>query len=399
MSKSWQEMPLGEVLTERQEVPREQDLLTGNIRIIAKIGFNDGKIQLREETNTRTKMILIRPGDLVVSGINAAKGAIAIYGEENKEPVAATIHYGAYTPNKNKVEVKYLWWLLRSNTFKELLTRYVPGGIKTELKAKRLLPVPIPLPPLSEQRQIVEKIEKIVEKIEEVKILRKENDKKINYLYDSFANSIFNNISISKYKFTIGEYIDRKVIYLNKESRNPQYDEESKEFIYIDISSVGQGPLVINDGKTINCVDAPSRARRVMHKNDIIFSTVRPNLKTVAKVGKDLDGQICSTGYAVFTCSTEIDSDFLLYQMSSSFFINQCMEKTTGGHYPAINDNNLKQVFIVVPPKEEQKRIVDRLKTFNNDIQLNIRQQHSIEQRVEVFLPSLIDKAFKGELN
>ncbi len=53
-------------------------------------------------------MILIRPGDFVVSGINAEKGAIAVYGENETKPIAATIHYGAYVPDKTRVDVSYL---------------------------------------------------------------------------------------------------------------------------------------------------------------------------------------------------------------------------------------------------------------------------------------------------
>ena len=115
----WQRVPLGEVITERQEVPSDDGLASGEIAIVAKIGFEDGRIQLRSDGQTKTSMILIRPGDLVVSGINAAKGAISVYGEENIRPIAATIHYGSYTPNKECVDISFLWWLLRSRTFKD----------------------------------------------------------------------------------------------------------------------------------------------------------------------------------------------------------------------------------------------------------------------------------------
>jgi type I restriction enzyme S subunit len=116
-------------------------------------------------------MILVRPGVLVVSGINAAKGAIAIYDPEATEPVAATIHYGAYIPKLDRVDVGFLWWMLRGRLFQELLNEYLPGGIKTEPKAKRLLSVPVPLPPLSEQRRIVARIEELAPQINEARQL------------------------------------------------------------------------------------------------------------------------------------------------------------------------------------------------------------------------------------
>ena len=74
MSKTWPILLLGELLKERQEIPSTEALAKGEIRIVAKIGFNDGKIQLRSGSETNTGMILVRPGDLLVSGINAAKG-------------------------------------------------------------------------------------------------------------------------------------------------------------------------------------------------------------------------------------------------------------------------------------------------------------------------------------
>jgi type I restriction enzyme S subunit len=149
-----------DILAERQEQPDIDALLTGEIRILAKIGFADGEITLRRTSDTKTNMILVRPGDLVVSGINAAKGAIGYYSLAKTEPIAATIHYGSFTPNENRVDPKYLWLYMRSAEFPSLLARELPQGIKTELKASRLLPLRIPLPPLPEQQRIVATLER-----------------------------------------------------------------------------------------------------------------------------------------------------------------------------------------------------------------------------------------------
>jgi len=121
MKHTWPIAKLGEVLTERRETPTDDDLASGRVRIIEKISFDSGRIQLRVDGSTKTGMILVRPGDLVVSGINAAKGAIAIYDASESAPVAATIHYGAYESNRQRADVRFLWWMLRSHFFQELL--------------------------------------------------------------------------------------------------------------------------------------------------------------------------------------------------------------------------------------------------------------------------------------
>src|SRR5437879_6853304 len=94
---------LSDMLDERKESPEPGALEKANLRVISKIGFREGIIQLRTDAETRTKMILVYPGDLVISGINATKGAIGICTLENRQPIAATIHYSVYTPKIDKV--------------------------------------------------------------------------------------------------------------------------------------------------------------------------------------------------------------------------------------------------------------------------------------------------------
>ena len=195
---NWPTVKLGEVLTERREIPDSNDLDSGRVKIVEKISFGTGQIQLRSNGSTKTGMILVRPGDLLVSGINAAKGAIAIYEESASEPAAATIHYGAYIPKQESVDIRFLWWMLRSKFFQELLFEHVPGGIKTELKAKRLLPIPVPLPPLSEQRRIVIWIEELTAQIQEALTIQQQEAILINRAMETFIDDTMNRYPLRR---------------------------------------------------------------------------------------------------------------------------------------------------------------------------------------------------------
>ena len=187
----WNSVPLGDILTERKETPDPDALVLGDVRILSKISFSTGQIELRRDSKTRTTMIMVQPGDLVISGINAHKGAVAVYSKHAVYPIAATIHYSCYVPNENMVENNYLWWLLRSRMFRELLAKHVPGGIKTELKAKRFLPIPVPLPPLEEQRRIVAHIEVLVQRIEEARAFRQAAMRDADALFEAEINKAF----------------------------------------------------------------------------------------------------------------------------------------------------------------------------------------------------------------
>lgn len=144
-------IPLGEVLRSRDEVPVLDAVLSGDVPIVAKVRFADGGIELRASSDSRTDLILVRRGDVLVSGINALKGAVALHPKDAPSDVAATIHYGAYEPDEKRVIPRYIHEYLRSPAFRRRAVSQLPNGIKTELKAKRLLTIEIPLPSKSEQ--------------------------------------------------------------------------------------------------------------------------------------------------------------------------------------------------------------------------------------------------------
>lgn len=148
------EYPLVElsvVLAPRDESPSIDAVMSGDLPIVAKVRFGDGGIELRATAGSRTDLILVRRGDLLVSGINALKGAIAIHPKNAPTEVAATIHYSAYKINESRALPEFVQEYLRSDAFRRRAIPQLPSGIKTELKSKRLLSVQVPWPSLGEQ--------------------------------------------------------------------------------------------------------------------------------------------------------------------------------------------------------------------------------------------------------
>lgn len=111
-------------------------------------------------------MILVKPGDLVISGINVEKGALAIYTGE--EDVLASIHYSAYEFDAEKIDIDYLKWFLKSGIFRKLLLKQTGRGIKKEIKAKHFLPIEIQLPSLNQQHEVVRQIQGVADYIVEI---------------------------------------------------------------------------------------------------------------------------------------------------------------------------------------------------------------------------------------
>ena len=184
------------------------------------------------------------------------------------------------------------------------------------------------------------------------------------------------------------------VCEINQNSRNPAKEIPDKEFLYIDITSVESGTGEIKEIKKILGKNAPSRARRVIHQDDVIMSTVRPYLKAFAVIPPEYDNQICSTGFAVLSCNSGILPKFLLYALFSEVVIEQCNKMMIGAHYPALNNEQVSEIKIPLPPLPEQKRIVARIEALFSKIDEIKRLRKEANDLAKTLLPSALHEVF-----
>ena len=139
---------------------------------------------------------------------------------------------------------------------------------------------------------------------------------------------------------------------------NPRKDATDREIIYIDIGGVSQDSKEITSESRILGSEAPSRARQLISHEDILISTVRPNLNAVAVVPEHLDGATASTGFCVLRpVKDKLDSRYLFHWVRSPKFVASMIRQATGQSYPAVSDKIVKQSEIPLPSLEVQKRI------------------------------------------
>ncbi len=109
---------------------------------------------------------------------------------------------------------------------------------------------------------------------------------------------------------------------------------------------------------TVNAHEAPSRAKQVVKRGDVLISTVRPNLNAVARVPDEYDGATASTGFTVLRPDNRtLDSKYLFYWVRTPLFINEMVGRVSGANYPAVSDKIVKESKIPLPSFSEQKRI------------------------------------------
>lgn len=134
-------------------------------------------------------------------------------------------------------------------------------------------------------------------------------------------------------------------------------------FFYIDISSVSPGKINYPVHQ-IMFKGSPSRARKILKVNDILMSTVRPNLKAFAQFKrKSRLNFIASTGFAILRAKPHTDIDFIYQSLFSNEIERQIETVVVGSNYPAINSSDVKKLKINTPSLPAQRHIAHILST------------------------------------
>jgi len=175
-------------------------------------------------------------------------------------------------------------------------------------------------------------------------------------------------------------------------------DEPLREFRYIDISSISNRTHEIAEFKSFKGADAPSRARRPIKPDDVLFSNVRTYLRNIAVVTDDVRADLCSTGFTVLRSNGAIDSRFLLYSVLTDAFIDAVGEFQTGTHYPAVSDPAVFAQEIALPPLAEQKRIVAKIEALLARVTASRERLAKLPVILNRFRQSVLAAACSGRL-
>ena len=138
--------------------------------------------------------------------------------------------------------------------------------------------------------------------------------------------------------------------------------------------------------------NAPSRAQRVLHTDDILFQCVRPyQMNNYMVKGTMSDIQwVASTGYAQIRTQTDYPA-FLYYVLNTSKYNKAVMVRCTGSNYPAINSEDLSKIPFYKCGIAEQKKIADFLSLLDE----RIATQNKIIEDLKKLKSAIIEKLYK----
>ena len=179
------------------------------------------------------------------------------------------------------------------------------------------------------------------------------------------------------------------VILTNNESYSLK--EEWSYVNYLDTGSITESSIVEIQRIDLNAEKLPSRARRKVKYNSIIYSTVRPNQRHFGIIKELPENFLVSTGFVVIdVCQEMVDADYLYFWLSQESIVEllHAIAEQSVSTYPSIKALDIENLEIDLPPIEEQKKIASILVELREKIAHNVAINDNLEQQAAALFES-----------
>lgn len=354
------------------------------------------------------KLYRIKSGDFVYNRLFAWKGSFAV-ADEVADGCYVSNEFPTFTVAKDRVDARYLWrYFSRQSAWNEALgvSYGATPTSRNRLKERDFLAMTIPLPPVAEQRRIVAKIEHLAAKIDQAHGLHKQvgvaSDAllpaRINELYVADPLQVPEGWDWMSIKDLGPDGIDTvQTGPFGAQLKKHEFTTEGRPVLAI--GNVQWGKLDLTSIDHVTDEKAQELSRYLLAEGDVLF-TRSGTVGRSAVVPAAADGWLM-TGHIlrVRLDRIRVDPRYLYSGFRGSQRIQEQVEGSIRGATRAgFNTKLLERVELAVPPLEVQRRIV----TYLDGLQAKVDRLKALQQKtaaeLDALLPSILDRAFKGEL-
>jgi len=365
----------------------EVDLTTGD--------FNTSKI-IGEEAPDRAQWV-VGKDDILVSTVRPVRNAVVLI-KDWKENLVCSSGFSVLHPKT--IQANYLFLYFKVPFIARLLDRYTTATEYPAINWNDVLNTPIYIGNKEFQTEISFMVDKSFALLKQSRsfYFQAENllleelglkDYKPGYketytakLFDVFsAHRIDAEYFHPKYEEVIEKIKNYKNGFVSLlkyiENVKPDFDPTkfpNKIFLYVELADIDPSIGVIHNVNEIKGEEAPSRARRILKKDDVIVSRVEGSLEKVALVSEEYKGSLASTGFFQFR-SRKILPEVLLVLSKSTVLQAQLKKACAGTILTAVPNQSLKRILIPILPSEFQLKIA-----------LLIRQSHEARRKAKELL-------------
>lgn len=269
------------------------------------------------------------------------------------------------------------------------ISEFVTGSAQPKLNQRKLNSIPIPLPPLPEQKRIVAKLDALFAKIDVAIQLLTENIAHTQALMGSVLDEEFGKLECESHLL---KSVSDKIQY--------GYTGKTKEkgkYYYLRITDIQDGKVDYNKAP-FSDINEEEAKKYILNQGDILFA------RTGATAGKSyLFNDKEASVFASYLIRVVVDQkvlvpSYLKWYFQSDEYWSQIFGNIVGAAQPNFNGKKLGELDIPVPSLKIQTNCVAKFEKYDKVLRNSIQTQTQKLAHLKQLKSSLLDKAFKGEL-
>lgn len=385
--QEWPRVRLGEVLTHRKEFITIDDL---EIYMRPRVQLHVQGIVLRDKVPgsliKTKKQQVCRAGEFLVAEIDAKVGGFGIVPADLDSSIVSS-HYFLFVINETKLDRRFLDFFIRTPAFREQVAAQGSTNYAA-IRPSHVLGYEIPLPPLTEQRRIVARIEQLAAQVLHAKALRQQAADEAKALLLSASANFFRPKMGWTTKY-VGDFCEQPQYGYTESATDQPVGPR-----FLRITDIQDGRVNWN---TVPYCKCPEPEKYLLKPNDLVFA------RTGATTGKSF--VICDCPEAVFASylirlrvRDTVSVEYLYRYFQSPSYWAQIADEKKGTGQPNLNGSKLEKIRVPIAPPVEQRRIVAELNTLQTEVDALKREQSATDAELDALLPAILDRAFKGEL-
>lgn len=343
-----------------------------------------------------SQLFLTETNDIIVNKIWARNGSVGMV-PNSLAGCYASGEFPMFTARSDTLNPNWMHWLTKTPYFWAQCDEKSQGTSgKNRIRPERFLEIDIPLPPLEEQKRIVAKIEELAGQIDEARTLRQQAVKETETVLPSKIQNLFS--SGSSKGWVSGKLGDYVVDICYGTSEKPTDDETGIPVLRM--GNIQSGSLNLTSLKYLHLFDK-ERAKLLLQHGDILVN--RTN--SAELVGKcavfDLYGDFSFASYLIRFRVDENRADprlvaaYINSPLGRAYMVSEKRQMTGQAN---VNSVKLKAMPISLPSLSEQRKIVAEMEVLQAEVEVLKHIQTENMGELDVLLPSILDRAFKGEL-
>lgn len=366
------------------------------------------------KTNAHDDRKLVKKGDFVINSRSDRRGSCGVSDYEGSVSLINTV-----MKPRDEMNPKYYNWLFHTVQFADEFYKW-GHGIVDDLWTtnwKDMKHIDIPLPPLKEQIEIADFLDK---KCGEIDSLTKDIQEQIETL-EEYKKSVITEAVIKgldpnvEMKTSKVEWIDKipknwavnKIKYLFTTTKGLSITKENLIDEGLPVVSYGQIHSKLNTGVNINeelirfvSFDYEHRYPRCnVKKYDFIFADTSEDYDGCGNCVYKRNDDLLFGGYhsIILHSMSKCDNRYLAYLFLTDSWRKQIREKASGVKVFSITQKNLINASIILPPRGEQQQIADYLDSKCSEIDTIIQTKKEQLDVLAEYKKSLIYEYVTGK--